>query len=130
MPEKLQPLTLYYDGRCPLCQAEITFLSNRNDQNLLRFVDVNSSAFEPEALGVSCEQALTAMYGQFEDGRLLQGAPVFAHAYRRAKLPFMAWFLSIRFLQPAFQWGYGLFARNRHAISRVLGPAALWLVKK
>lgn len=125
-----QKLTLYYDGRCPLCQAEITFLANRNDQLLLSFVDVNSSEFEPSSLGVSCEQALSAMYGQFEDGHLLQGAPVFAHAYRRARLPLMAGFLSIQILQPAFKWGYGLFAKNRHAISKFLGPLALWLVKK
>ena len=72
MKNEIQKLTLFFDGRCPLCQAEIIFLSKRNQQNLLSFVDINSDQFEPDQLGVSCEQALAAMYGQFEDGTLMQ----------------------------------------------------------
>jgi predicted DCC family thiol-disulfide oxidoreductase YuxK len=128
--KNLPILTLYYDGQCPLCQAEIIFLSKRNDQNLLNFVDIHSSAFEPVSLGVSCEQALAAMYGKFEDGELIQGAPVFAHAYRRAGLPWMAWFLSIGVLQPVFRSGYRFFAKNRHRFSKIFGDWALRLVKK
>ena len=131
MKNEIQKLTLFFDGRCPLCQAEIIFLSKRNQQNLLSFVDINSDQFEPDQLGVSCEQALAAMYVQFEDGTLMQGAPVFAQAYRRANLPRMAWFLSIKPLQPMFRLGYGLFARNRYAISKLFGPLALkWVQRK
>ncbi len=129
MKPDLPKLTLFYDGACPLCEAEIRFLSKRNDQNLLRFVDIHSAAFQPESLGVSCEQALAAMYGQLEDGPLLQGAPVFAQAYRRARLPMLAWFLSIPSLQPVFKLGYGLFAKNRYRLSKAFGPLALWWVK-
>ena len=131
MHKDLQKLTLFFDGRCPLCQAQIIFLTRRNQHQLLDFVDINSDAFEPHVLGVSCEQALAAMYGQFEDGTLMQGAPVFAQAYRRANLPRMAWFLSIKPLQPLFRLGYGLFARNRYAISKLFGPLALkWVQRK
>lgn len=129
MPENLPKLTLFYDGACPLCQAEILFLSGRNHANLLEFIDINSEKYDPLKVGVSCEQALAAMYGQYADGTLINGPAVFPEAYRRANLPTLAWLFSRKTMQPALQLGYQFFAKNRHAISKVLGPGALWLVK-
>jgi predicted DCC family thiol-disulfide oxidoreductase YuxK len=130
MDGNLQKLTLFYDGECPLCQAEILFLSSRNHQKLLDFVDVNSDQFDSARVGVSCEQALAAMYGQYADGTLIQGAAVFPEAYRRANLLALAWLFSRKSLQPFLKFSYQVFAKHRHAISRVLGPSALRLVQK
>jgi predicted DCC family thiol-disulfide oxidoreductase YuxK len=126
---QLEKLTLFYDGACPLCQAEILFLSGRNQAHLLDFVDINSAQFDPLKVGVSCEAALAAMYGQFASGRLIQGVSVFPEAYRRANLPRMAWLFSRKSLQPFLKLAYLFFAKNRHAISSLLGPTALRLVK-
>ena len=126
---QLEKLTLFYDGACPLCQAEILFLSGRNQAHLLDFVDINSVHFDPIKVGVSCEAALAAMYGQFASGRLIQGVSVFPEAYRRANLPRMAWLFSRKSLQPFLKLAYLFFAKNRHAISSLLGPTALRLVK-
>lgn len=128
MTEDMQKLTLFYDGSCPLCQAEIHFLSGRNEAGLIDFVDIHSKSYDPLAIGISCEQALAAMYGQFSDGTLINGVPVFSEAYRRARLPFLAWIFSRNTLQPMLKIGYRLFAKNRHLISKLLGPSALWLV--
>jgi len=129
MDQNLQKLTLFYDGACPLCQAEILFLSGRNQADLLGFVDINSKAYDPLKVGVSCEEALAAMYGQYADGTLINGVTVFPEAYRRAELPTLAWIFSRKSMQPILKMGYRFFAKNRHAISRVFGPGALWLVK-
>ena len=125
----LEKLTLFYDGACPLCQAEILFLSGRNQAKLLDFIDINSVQFDPKKVGVSCEAALVAMYGQYASGQLIQGVSVFPEAYRRANLPRMAWLFSRKPLQPFLSLAYLFFAKNRHAISRLLGPIALRLVK-
>ena len=125
----LEKLTLFYDGACPLCQAEILYLSRRNQAGLLDFVDIHSEQYDPNAVGVSCEQALAAMYGQYANGKLIQGVEIFPEAYRRANLPVMAWVFSRKPLRPFLQVGYRFFAKNRHAISKLLGPAALGLVR-
>jgi predicted DCC family thiol-disulfide oxidoreductase YuxK len=130
MSGNLQKLTLFYDGACPLCQAEILFLSGRNQEQLLDFVDINSDRYDPAAVGVSCEQALAAMYGQYADGSLISGAAVFPEAYRRAQLPFLAWLFSRKALQPVLNIAYRFFAKHRHAISKFVGPSALYLVKR
>ena len=104
-------------------------MSGRNQANLLGFVDINSEQFDPQKVGVSCDAALAAMYGQFASGKLIQGVAVFPEAYRRADLPRLAWFFSRKSLQPLLKLGYLFFAKNRHAISSLFGPAALRLVK-
>jgi predicted DCC family thiol-disulfide oxidoreductase YuxK len=124
----LEKLTLFYDGACPLCQAEILFLSRRNQAGLLDFVDINSERFDSAKSGISCDQALAAMYGQYDNGLLIQGVTVFSEAYRRADLPFLAWVFSRKSLQMVLQMSYRFFANNRHTISRLLGPTALYLV--
>jgi predicted DCC family thiol-disulfide oxidoreductase YuxK len=125
----LEKLTLFYDGACPLCQAEILFLARRNQSGLLDFVDINSERFDSAKIGISCDQALAAMYGQYHNGVLIQGVTVFSEAYRRADLPFLAWVFSRKSLQAILQLAYRFFAKNRHAISRLLGPTALYLVR-
>lgn len=128
MAAQLQKLTLFYDGQCPLCQAEILFLSGRNQANLLDFIDIHTDRYDPQAVGVSCEEALAAMYGQYADGSVIHGVAVFPEAYQRANLPSLAWAFSRPALQPILKVGYKFFAGNRHAISRIFGPSALWLV--
>ena len=130
MNHHLQKLTLFYDGACPLCQAEILFLSGRNQEGLLDFIDINSERYDPKAVGVSCEQALASMYGQYADGGLIQGAKVFPEAYRRAHLPFLAWLFSRPYLEPILNLAYRFFAKYRHQISKILGPSILWIVEK
>lgn len=129
MTANLSKLTLFYDGACPLCQAEILFLSGRNEAGLLEFVDINSDYFNAERVGISCENALASISGQYSDGTLIYGVPVFSAAYGRAKLPFLAWLFSRKVLRPGLHMGYQFFAKHRHTISRILGPGALWLVK-
>ena len=127
--DALEKLTLFYDAACPLCRAEILFLSRRNQAGLLDFVDINSERFDSAKIGISCDQALAAMYGQYASGGLIEGVAVFPEAYRRANLPFLAWIFSRKSLQGTLQVGYRFFAKNRHAISRLFGPTALYLVK-
>ena len=117
----MQALTLYFDGSCPLCVAEIAMLKRRNGLGLLRFVDI---ARTPEQLpcAVSCAAAMAAMHGRLADGQLLSGVGVFAEAYRRAGLPLLAWLLSRPALQPLLGVAYRAFARHRTRIARVLGP--------
>ncbi|KXW56534.1 DUF393 domain-containing protein [Ferrovum sp. PN-J185] len=128
--QPLEKLTLFYDGACPLCRAEILFLSRRNHDGLLDFIDIQSERYLPEKVGVSCEQALSAMYAQYASGQLIHGISVFPEAYKRAQLPLLAWFFSRKTLQPLFTVGYRFFAKNRHQISKLIGPALLWIVTK
>ena len=126
----MQTLTIYYDGLCPLCQAEILFLKSRNHQRLLHFADIQSPAFDADAHRISCVDAMAKIHGRLANGELLIGVPVFAEAYRRAGLPAVAWLLSASWARAPIDYVYRLFARHRHFISRTLGSGLLWCAKR
>ncbi len=126
----MEILTIYYDGHCPLCQAEIRFLQSRNHAGLLRFVGLQDPHFSESAQRFSCAQALATIHGRLGSGELLTGVRVFAEAYRRVGLNVIACLLSVEWLQPAFNAAYRKFARHRHALSRCIGPLLLTLAKR
>jgi predicted DCC family thiol-disulfide oxidoreductase YuxK len=125
----MKSFTLFYDGACPLCQAEILFLQNRNQAGLLYFVDIHSAQYDPQTVGVSCEAALASMYGQIEGESPINGVAVFGEAYRRANLPLMAWIFTRPWMMPILRPSYRFFAKHRHGISGFFGPPLLRLVK-
>ena len=126
----MQSLTIYYDGECPLCLAEIHFLKSRNKNRLIEFVDVAAAQYDEATHQLSCQLALAAMHGRLADGTLLKGIPVFTEAYRRSDLPMLAWIFSRTWLEPFLSAMYYVFAKYRHSISRTIGPMMLRLSKR
>jgi len=126
----MSQLTLYYDGRCPLCQAEMLYLQHRDRLGLLNCVDITLNDFDANATGLSCERAMASIHGRMENGEWVTGVAVFAAAYERVGLRRMAWLLSRPSLQPVLGWGYARFARHRYTLSRWFGPSVLRLVKR
>ena len=126
----MSPLTLYYDGRCPLCQAEMLYLQHRDHLGLLNYVDITQNDFDAIATGLSCERAMASIHGQLANGDWVTGVAVFAAAYERVGLRRMAWLLSRPSLQPLLGWGYARFARHRYTLSRWFGPSVLRFVKR
>lgn len=48
-------LTIYYDGQCPLCLAEIHFLKHHNQKGLLDFVSLQQ--LDTSVGEINCELA-------------------------------------------------------------------------
>lgn len=73
MAKHSYPLTLYYDGACPLCLAAMRNLMLRNarDQRL-RFMDMATPDFVTPA-GVTREELGRTLHAQAADGRWLRG---------------------------------------------------------
>ena len=126
----MHALTIYYDGRCPLCEAEILFLNSRNHQRLMNFIDVQEATFDASLHKISCTDAIAKMHGRLASGELLIGVAVFANAYRHAGLTRLAWLLSRPWAKQFFDALYLLFTKHRHVISRMLGPGLLSLARR
>lgn len=125
----METLTIYFDGRCPLCLAEIHLLRARNRRGLLQFVDVTAQDYRESSHGVSCDAALANIHARLGDNTLLRGPAVFAEAYRRADLLLGAWLFSRPRLQPLLAFAYRVFARHRQTISRIAGPLLLRIAR-
>ncbi len=125
---KLESLSIYYDGNCPLCLAEIHVLKNNNQQQLLKFVNVNDENAVDQA--INCELALQVIHAQLASGRIIKGPKVFEEAYKRSDLRLMKWLFSFRLFQQFYAVFYTLFAKFRHQISKCIGPTMLKLAKR
>jgi predicted DCC family thiol-disulfide oxidoreductase YuxK len=121
-------LTIYYDGSCPLCLAEIHFLKHHNQKGLLEFVSLQELNADVDY--VNCELAFKTIHARLGEREIIVGPDVFYEAYKRTNLRFINFVFS--FSVARFMYGkfYVLFAKYRHQISKVIGPMLLSYVQR
>jgi predicted DCC family thiol-disulfide oxidoreductase YuxK len=116
------PLTLLYDGACPVCNLEMDNLKARNTAGLLQFVDISAPLFDPSPYGASLAQMNALIHAARPDGSLVIGVEVFRLAYGAVGLGHLAAPTGWPLLRPVFDAVYKVFARNRYGVSKALGP--------
>ncbi len=128
--EQSPPLTVLYDGACPLCRREIGVyrgLQPLQSGGPVCFADVSDAAL-PLPPGTTREQLLARFHVRDRDGELLSGARAFLALW--AALPGWRWLARVGRL-PGAAWAmertYRLFLRWRPTLQRWafrLEPAA------
>lgn len=112
------PLTVLYDGACPLCRREIGLYRGLPSSSPLCFADVSDAA-QPLPPGTQRAQLLARFHVLDADGRLLSGAQAFLALW--AALPGWRWLARIGRL-PGAAWAmervYRRFLRLRPALQR------------
>jgi predicted DCC family thiol-disulfide oxidoreductase YuxK len=120
-------LTIYFDGSCPLCLAEIHVLKSNNQQQLLNFVNLNDqNLIDAE---INCQLAFEIIHAKLGSGELLKGSRVFEEAYKRSDLKLMKYLFSLKPFKILYGFFYIAFAKYRRQISRFIGPVLLKLAK-
>ena len=92
-------LTVYYDGGCPLCRAEIGHYRRNPGAERLAFVDVAGEGAAKLGPDLDRTAALRRFHVRGRDGRLADGAAAFARIW--LALPAWRWLgrlLSLRVL--------------------------------
>lgn len=121
MESELPKSTVYFDGSCPLCRAEIGYYRRTDQAGGLCFVDVSeSAAVTPE--GITRQRAMERFHVRASDGRVLSGAAAFVEVWIR--LPGWRWAVraaSLPGVLAALELGYRMFLPVRPFISRLFG---------
>jgi predicted DCC family thiol-disulfide oxidoreductase YuxK len=110
------PLTLYYDGACQLCRAEMRNIEMRDTGGLLRFVDISQPGFDKYPPGTDRDALMRLLHAQQADGTVLAGVEVFRLAYSAAGLPWVARLTRLPGLKALSEAIYPLIARNRYRL--------------
>lgn len=119
MPGPEPRTAVFFDGSCPLCQAEINLYRDRDPAGRLYFVDVSKphAALPPT---LDPETAMARFHVMARDGRIISGAEAFAEIWR--SLPGWRWaatLASLPFVSPTLELAYRLFLRLRPAVVRL-----------
>ena len=108
-----EPLTVLYDGACPLCRWEIGHYQGLKARQALCFEDVSRSDFCPPP-ETPRAQLLARFHVRRADGRWLSGAAAFVALW--ARLPgwrWLAWTARLPGVLTLMELGYRLFLRVR-----------------
>lgn len=104
------PVRMLYDGGCPICSREVSFLKKRNDHGLVEFIDMDQrDAYE----GISKEEAMKQMLVLDAQGEIHRGVDAFFALYGRVGLQGLALFLKAPLFYPLNKIAYRIFAYLR-----------------
>lgn len=122
--------TVYFDGSCPLCQAEINYYRRMNQTGDLCFIDVSETdAKTPD--GITRARAMERFHVRASDGRIISGAAAFVELWRH--LPGWRWAARAASLPGVvfvLEIGYRMFLPVRPFIARLVRRKHLPLPRK
>jgi predicted DCC family thiol-disulfide oxidoreductase YuxK len=122
MKHTTYPLTLLYDGACPICRIEMDRLAERDALKRLVLVDIATPGFDAGRYGGTVEDMRRLIHAVLPDGTLVAGVEVFRLAYGAIGLGPLFAPTALPLLAPLFERAYAAFARNRYVISALLAP--------
>lgn len=114
-------LTLYFDGKCPFCRAEMARLRGWDTAGRLAFTDISLPGFDPAILGASMADLNREMFSRRANGAILVGTASILAAYELVGRNWLVWPLRVPVLRSVLSFLYRLFARHRYTMSRLLG---------
>lgn len=106
--------SVYYDGGCPLCRAEIATYQQTAGGDTLAWVDAQACGVAELGSGLDRSNALARLHVRRADGTLLQGAAAFAEIW--SALPGWRWLARLArlpFVLPILDVAYTGFLRIR-----------------
>ena len=121
MESQLPKSTVYFDGSCPLCRAEIGYYQRKDQYSALCFVDISETGGIPPE-GITQERAMKRFHVRASDGKVLSGAAAFVEVWTR----FPRWCGAARLaglpgVTPLLEVGYRLFLPIRPYLSKAFG---------
>ena len=115
------PLTVFFDGSCPICSKEIAFYKTRVGADTLSWVDVSDGKIAITQEAVTREELMARFHVQNSDGQLVSGGAAFAELW--AALPAFKIFGKL-FKLPVFSFvidiGYDFFLIVRPKVQKLV----------
>ena len=110
-------LTVYFDGSCPLCRAEIAIYRRLPESQAMAWVDVSAG----QDLGsLSCQAAMARFHVRNAQGHMFSGAAAFSQMWRLFPgWRWLGWLSAWPPLSWLFELAYRLFLPMRPALQRM-----------
>jgi len=115
---KPYPLTVYFDGECPICRREIDLMKFFNRRAHLRFIDFSASSFPSTEHGLNQCDLERVIHARWADGTMITGVEVFREMWDAIGFGVLARFARRPTINALLVKAYAWFARNRLRLTR------------
>ncbi len=107
------PLTVFFDGACPICDREIAFMRRLDKRLLLIFCDFSRPNYDPTSIDISPIELGRIIHARWSDGTIITGVDVFRAMWEAVGLGFLVRLTRFSLVEPLVVKAYAWFARNR-----------------
>ena len=107
------PLTVFFDGDCPICAHEIALIKRMDQQRQLEFNDFSAVDYDATSVDVSAAELGRIIHARWADGRVISGVEVFRAMWEAVGLGMLARLSRLSLIEPMVLRAYAWFARNR-----------------
>jgi predicted DCC family thiol-disulfide oxidoreductase YuxK len=107
------PLTVFFDGDCPICDREIALMRRLDRRQRLVFCDFSRSDYAPTSIDISPAELGRIIHARWGDGTIITGVDVFRAMWETVGLGFLARLTRLSLIEPLVVKAYAWFARNR-----------------
>ncbi|HMO17426.1 MAG TPA: DUF393 domain-containing protein [Oligoflexia bacterium] len=114
-------LTVFYDGSCPLCSREMSFIKKRDHKSRIRLIDISDESFDPTLYSKSREEFMKFIHALTPDGKIIMGVEVFREIYQAIGLGYIVSITRLPVVSQLADFAYLLFAKNRLRIGKFFG---------
>lgn len=112
------PITLFYDGGCPLCQHQVRWLRRHKHRQRIRFIDIRSEGFSAEKWGRNCDELMGRLYALDGAGRWYRGMDSSRALYAVLGYRWLVGLSSLPGLRQLLDRLYLAVAKRRHRLGR------------
>lgn len=117
MSQGCPKLIVYFDGSCPLCEAEMSYYKMQDAAEKMQFVDIS---VEEQSLpqDLNRQAAMSRLHVRKPNGELIVGAASFVSIWKA--LPRWNWaarMAALPGMMSILEFGYRLFLKGRPAFS-------------
>jgi predicted DCC family thiol-disulfide oxidoreductase YuxK len=113
-------LRIFYDSLCPLCDAEMQHIKNRDIDDDIELQDLNQSDFSSKFPEIDFTLANRILHAQRPDGSIITGLDVTYEAWAVVGKEKWVSLLRCSLVKPFADKGYLFFAKHRYRISYLL----------
>lgn len=112
-------LTIFYDGKCPLCSLEMQKLKRHDSHNKINLIDLHQMEFNKQYPDINIEKALAILHGNYR-GKQLLGLDVTHRAWTLVGKGWLVAPLQWPVVKQLFHLCYLILAKYRYPISHFI----------
>jgi predicted DCC family thiol-disulfide oxidoreductase YuxK len=107
------PLTVFFDGACPICAREIALMKRLDARRQLVFCDFSRPDYDAASINISPAELGRVIHARWADGSVITGVDVFRAMWEAIGLGLLVKMSRLSLIEPLILRAYAWFARNR-----------------